>query len=349
VKLDSVSRVHVLRTLDREFGASLGESVTKCAAIAEYLRAVLTLKAAHDVGRYPVPISTASVTTEVRRHLSLLWPDLSDALAKDDAVVTGIEHLSSVGEIVRTGSSQWIPAPDRAVYIDEHTRLLLSSKPLQLLTFRLRRSIQTIGRARVVDVRESDSTKSIVIQGLREWMQCRYNEIEDWGNEFVANSATKLSAVEGLENGEVFLGGRWCRTESLTNPASGIQLYRRRVYIYGNAKHEYALCRLATSKSGGIDVSAALVIEKNDARRLQGAVRFGDGRRRVIKIRCDAGIATLFLLNPLPHPENAFLSLGWVCPEQEPKEWPKKYLFSERLVPLLKAALRLLGYDTVEQ
>jgi hypothetical protein len=341
--------VHVLRALDREFGISVSESVTRHAAIAEHLRAALTLKSLHDAGQHPVPVSTASITIELRRRLASLWPDLADELADDDAVLSGIEHLSNIGEIVRTDSSQWIPAPHRVVYVDENTRLLLSSTPLQLLTFRLRKSIQVIGRARVVDVGASDSTKSIVIQRPNEWMQCRYDEIVDWGKTFVAHNATKLSHVEGLEHGEVFVGGRWRKTDSFREVVDGIHLYRRRVYIHGNPTNEYALCKLKGAKSGGVDVKSAVVITKNDARRLQGTVKSGEGCRRAMKLHCEAGIATLFLLNPLPSPENAFLSLGWTCPEQSPKDWPKKYYFSERLVPLLKTALGLLGYDTNER
>lgn len=347
--LYSLSRRDVVRTLEKEFGFSGDESATKLAAINEHVRATLLLESRQSTQRHIVPVSTATITRTVRRRLAPLWPELVDDTHTDEIALAELSHMRVLGEVAKVDAFHWIPAPARTIWIDEATRLLISASPLPTLQLRTRKALQVVGRARLVSVDEATSQMHPPLQRLEDWLRCPHDEIAIWAKAFMERAARKMQPVEQFDELDIFHNGRWRPLKNLTGQLGKVHLYRRKVSIYGNPTNEYGLCRLHAKKDGESQVTSSLVIERDDARRLQGSMTGASGQQQSIRYERKGAVMVLELPRPLPAPENAFLSLGWLLAEQASDAWPKRLAFSVRLVPLLKKTFGLLGYRLAER
>ncbi|MBC8751424.1 MULTISPECIES: hypothetical protein [Paraburkholderia] len=349
MKLESVSRIETLKSIEKEFGYGGEEAVTRLAALSEHIRAAVLLESQRDGGEQITPVATATITRTVRQRLSPLWTEFAGDDQTSDPVLEGLGHLAMLGELMKVDSSHWIPAPSRTISVDHDTRVLIAASPLAALPLRLRKAIQVAGRARLIDIKSAPSESTLPLQRLTDWMRCPHDQVGVWSQAFIEHYAKKMSAVEGVEGAELFLHGTWQQLNALKQQPVGTQLYRRKVFIYGSPTSEYGLCRLRETVDSRAEVAAALVIDKQDARRIQGAMQSPSGSSQPMKLQRNVSTATLVLPRPLPAPENAFLSLGWKLADQKPSDWPKRYAFSARLVPLLKSAVELIGYQLIEQ
>ncbi|RKE25912.1 hypothetical protein B0G76_7486 [Paraburkholderia sp. BL23I1N1] len=349
MKLESLSRQQILKTMEREFGYSGHEQVTKLGALSEHIRAAVFIESQWNGEGNPAPVATATVTRTVRQRLSPVWPELVKDEQSEDPVLDSLSHLARLGEMMKVDSSHWVSAPVRLIAVDDTTSALIAATPLHALPFPLRKVIQITGRARLVDTTGRHSATTVPVQRLADWMRCAHGDVCVWARAFMQQGEKNMLSVEDLDGVELFLAGRWQPPGGLTKPPHGVQLYRRKVLIHGTPSHEYGLCRLRATGGERADIERALVIDRQDARRLQGALPQASGLPQTIKYQRDADLVTLFLPRPLPAPENAFLSLGWPCGDHAPEAWPKKYVFSARLIPLLQNAIELLGYRLIEQ
>ncbi|MGK8220575.1 hypothetical protein ACRS2S_05490 [Achromobacter xylosoxidans] len=345
--LSSLSRGEVIRLLEKEFHFSSDEAATKLSTVNEHIRAVLLLESQQSPQKDVVPVSTITITRTVRRRLAPLWPELADD-ARTDAVVLGeLRKMSALGEVAEADTFHWIPAPARTIYIDDATHLLISASPISNLQPSIRKALQVVGRARLIN--GEAELHMPPLQRLEDWLGGPHDNVEIWSKAFMNRAARAMQPVENFDQLDFFQNGRWRSPKNLVGPLSTVGLYRRKVFIYGNAANEYGLCRLQAGKDGMFRVISSLVIEKNDARRLQASMRLAGGHQQVIRYEETGPIVALELPQPLPAPENALLGLGWVLGESASTGWPKRLAFSVRLMPLLRRAFGLLGYKLVER
>ncbi len=347
MRLEAISRTNVLDRLEKEFGFINVAETTKIAAVSEHIRAVICLGSRPDKAAASEPVATATITRTVVQRLSPIWPELRDNHEQSRSpIIDVIEQLAKLGEFKKIDSYHWLPAPSRVVEIDGETGLLVSPIPLSNLPLRYRRAVQVVGRCRLVQTKLVPATTSIRVQGLAEWLGAPDDDVQAWIKAFVERSAVAMSPVQDLQESEIFDEGRWKPCHAMTN-VDGIQLCRRKVL--GLPTREYGLCRLKRANGAGSEIVALSEIPRQDARRVQAALSTKHDRSRRIRYRREGNTVTLFTPRPFPEPENVFLDLGWRSAEQSAADWPRRYTFSTRLLPLLERAVRLLGHELVEQ
>ncbi|WP_175998866.1 hypothetical protein [Burkholderia stabilis] len=347
MKLEAISRTHVLDRLEKEFGFTNVADTTKVAAISEHIRAAIYLGSHLNNTDASEPVATATITRTVVQRLSPIWPDLRENYEKPRSpIIIVIEQLAKLGEFIKFDSYHWLPAPSRIVEIDAETGLLISPRPLSSLSLRYRRALQVVGCCRLVQTKLVSTTTSIQFQGLLEWLGSPTDDVHTWLKAFVERGATAMSPVQDLQEPEIFDEGRWKPCHAMTN-VEGIQLCRRK--MLGMSSREYGLCRLKRANTDGSEIVALAKIPRDDARRIQAALSTKHDRSRRIRYRREGNTVTLFTPRPFPEPENVFLDLGWRSSEQSAADWPRRYTFSARLLPLIERAVGLLGHELVEQ
>lgn len=346
--LHSLLRQDVLHMLEKEFGFSSDEAATKLSTVDEHIRAALLIESQRSTQKQIAPVSTVTITRTVRARLAPLWPDLVENVSANDIVLSELRQMKILGEVENSDSHHWIPTPDRTIWIDESTRLLISASPLSTLQLRTRKALQVIGRARLIHIDKATVQMLPPLQRLENWLGCPHDEIEKWSKAFITQTARTMRPVEQFDDLKIFYDGRWRAPKDLAKQMSKVHLYRRKILIYGNPTDQYGLCKLQAGRDGDIQVISSQVIQRDDARRLQGFMSLASGQEQKIRYEKRGSIAVLELRHPLPAPEHAFLSLGWELGKQNSNPWPKQLAFSTRLVPFVTRALRLLGYKLVE-
>ncbi|WP_322047432.1 hypothetical protein [Paraburkholderia sp. J67] len=347
MRIEAISRTHVLDRLEKEFGFTNVVDTTKIAALSEHVRAAISFGSHPDNSFASEPVATATITRTVVQRLSPIWPDLRESYELPRSpVVNVIEKLAKLGEFTKTDSYHWLPAPSRVVEIDADTALLISPSPLLSLPLRYRRAVQVVGSCRLVQTKLTTPGKSLPVQGLVEWLGLPNDDVHIWLKEFLERNTSAMMPVQDLQEPEIFGEGRWTPCHEITN-VDGIQLCRRKVL--GIAMREYGLCRLKKSNAGGSEIASLIGISRQDARRIQGALSTKHDRSRRVRYRREGNTVTLFAPRPFPEPENVFLELGWRSAEQSAADWPRRYTFSASLLPLIERAVGLLGHELVEQ
>lgn len=342
-----MSRTRVLDRLEKEFGFTNVADTTKVAAMSEHVRAAIFLGSYPDNSAASEPVATATITRTVVQRLSPIWPDLRESYEQPRSpILNVIEQLAKLGEFTKTDSYHWLPAPSRVVEIDAETGLLISPLPLSSLPLRYRRAVQVVGPCRLVQTKLVPATTSIRAQGLVEWLGSPNDDVHIWLKAFVERHAAAMMPVQDLQEPEIFDEGRWKPCHEMKN-VDGIQLCRRK--MLGLAMREYGLCRLKKANAGGSDIAVLTEISRQDARRIQAALSTKHDRSRRVRYRREGTTVTLFAPRPFPEPENVFLDLGWRSAEQSAADWPRRYTFSARLLPLIERAVGLLGHELVEQ
>ncbi|WP_124487167.1 MULTISPECIES: hypothetical protein [unclassified Burkholderia] len=347
--LESVTRLDVVGALEKEFGCASDEAATKVAAVDEHIRAAVMIESRRQGDRQILPVATSTITRTVRQRLSPLWPEFAGDDYGADLILEELGQLAKLGEFMKVDSFHWIPAPERFILVEDSTLLLVSPFPLAALPFRVRKAVQVIGRARLIDSQKAGAMDFIPLQRLVDWMGGPNESVDVWSSAFVESNVRNLAVVEGLEDVDVFSSGSWRRVAELKEHLSSPQLYRRKVSVGGHPHSEYGLCRLNFSGDGCPTVASALSISRDDARRLQGSMPSTGGQAQTVKFQRWRGNVVVLLPRPMPMPESVFLSLGWMRDRSAPGDWPRKYTFSGRLVPLLTEAFELLGYQLIEQ
>lgn len=347
--LHALLRQDVVHMLEKDFGFSSDEAATKLSAVNEHIRAALLIESQLSPQNQIAPVSTVTITRTVKGRLAPLWPELVDSTRTDDIVLGELRQMKILGEVEKVGALQWVPAPDRTIWVDESTRLLISALPLSALQLGTRKALQVVGRARLIHVDKAAAQMYPPLQRLEDWLGCPHDEIASWSKAFINRTARTMQPVEQFDDLYIFHDGGWRAPKELAEQLSKVHLYRRKTLIYGNPTHQYGLCRLQAGRDGEIQVVSSQVIKRDDARRLQGCMSLASGQQQTIRYEKRGAMVVLELRRPLPAPEHALLYLGWELGEQASNPWPKRLAFSARLVPFLTRALRLLGYKLVER
>lgn len=310
---------------------------------AEYLRSFVATEAEEpsNTSRYPVP--TLRLTQELNSRLTSLWPALNNK--EQNHALEQLEQLNTLGELIKT-QGRWYLAPLRSIVIDSSTVLLMGGGPSIALPYNIKKELQIVGRARIVN-RTSQNHKlleQIPVQKLEDWLDAPTTDVFVWAKAFIRQQLQHRSNEDELEDADIYVPHRWIPFIQYKGDAS-ILLFRRQVLMYGARRNIYGLAKATRLDQEKLSILAAINIERNDARRLQAVIWENERRVRIDYFNCGELIA-LRIPFPLPAPENRFLNLGWPRPcSVGSKQWPKEYYFSNRLFPLLEKALALLGYE----
>jgi hypothetical protein len=173
--------------------------------------------------------------------------------------------------------------------------------------------------------------------------------MHEWANLFVRTRLRPERNISIPEDLVLWSHFRWVSlTESIAN--NRVYLARRKVYRFGNSSFEYYLTRFR--KNGSIQKPDSLLpIDNESARKLQGLIlRDVDGSEKLKFSAVRKGVVELRLYHPLADPYKKILELGWqVGDVNNDAKWPRRFEFSQNLIPILERALGLIGYDLVEK
>lgn len=329
--------------IESDFQCKSSKEGLLIAVASEHLRAMVFLEAAEpsNIERYPVPT--------LRLTLSLT-PRLAPFVAKDaDNSLEYLSHLAALSDLIRC-NGKWYAAPLRLLEIDDSKFLLVGGCPVHSLPARFRADIQTVGRARIMEVtdRNREFVSKLPKQRLDDWLGLPHKDMKMWAVEFKKQCTRAMVQPFEMADSTVWTGRHWVEIGKY-NGFPTMVLYRRRVSQFGNTTFDYGMAKLHTARDTPAHVLGVCEITKNNARRIQGANDDCLNRERLEYTRRGA-LVLLRVPHPLPTPESAFLSLGWPAPSNHTSGiWPREYYFSNRLVPLIERALNCLGYELIEK
>jgi hypothetical protein len=262
-----------------------------------------------------------------------------------------LAKLHALGDIVKPDGYRALIGPGRRILIDDSRSLLLGGGSVWSLPRILRGTVEVSGRIRVV--RNDDVTSPgpvFPIQRLEDWVELDQDDMLAWAEKFVRIKLLNEANIEVPEGMTIWLGKKWAPLDQFTG-ASDVYLARRKAYMYGNAFDEYSLLRLRNCGGGGFKVDAFRPLEKDTARKLQGAIRSaGSPAEKIEYAAVRDGIVEVEVPHPLPSSFSKLLLLGWPSSTFEGDiPWPKKFEFSCLLLPLLSRAFKLFGYEFTEK
>ena len=345
MRLSAVSLDEVRRAIELDLHGPLSTDALLIAITCEHLRAAVVLDALEpsNEDRYPVP--TVRLTHSLADRVA---PFRVNAAGGDDGTLEQLNHLSLLSDLVRC-NGKWYAPPLRLVDIDATTVLIVGGGPVHSLPVRVRTEVETLGRARIMKLSERtrDFVSKLPMQALEDWLGLPCQDMKSWAHEFEKKCLRSMTQSYEMDEVKVWARHRWVPFEQYRG-VPGVLLYRRSVSLFGNAASAYGMAKVHASEGNPPQLLGLCEIEKNDARRMQGAANDSSSRERINYIH-RGHLILLRLPHPLPEPESAFLSLGWTAPANDKAGlWPKEFYFSSRLVPLIERSLDMLGYELVE-
>lgn len=344
MKLQPVHLTGVVGAIETEFDFVAPHEITALGVASEQLRALVSTDAEEpfNFSRYPVP--TVRLTNELRARLAPLWSFVEEE--DGNYALEQLEELGRIGELIKA-NGRWYLAPLRLLEIDSANYLLLGGGPSFSLPHKIKKELQIVGRARILNRTAENRSllTELCTQRIDTWLQVPNSDVFAWASAFLREQMrAQRTGTDDLQDASVYIPHRWVPLSEYKEDRLTI-LYRQSVSIFGNRSYRYGLAKVSRVECGELRILATADIERDDARRLQG-VFWEEGRRRRIRYFVRGSLIAIPIPFPLPAPENKFLSLGWTRGVSvNPKQWPKEYIFSKRLLPLIEKILSLMGYE----
>lgn len=337
MKWQAVSRDEAQRIVAIGLGyTSQGEGL-RIAAIAECLRAACLLCAMPTDGRGTwAPAASLSLTSVARKHLSPMWPGMLEDADSKPGVLSVLESLGQIGDLVRVENG-WLPPPPRAIRSLEGNAVVLGGGPSP----RFPRGIKTkaLGRVRVVPASLCEGW--IDVSDPVDWIGAPIEGMADWSSRFVLQATKRfIQCPETLEPVSVYLQGRWVELAAHLT-ASGQLLGS----FPTGATVNYFIGRF---QSGRLQQLAS--IEAADVRRLRFQLDLQAGRPCTMETETSPRFVTLRSYRRLPPEQEKALLLGWELPKAE-GEHPglKIHVIPVETFPIVRCALEGLGIVLVER
>lgn len=347
MNIEPTSRQYIVRQLAKEFRFNGGELATALGAVAEHIRSSCALLGVGDDG---VGLGSSSIVKICRTTHRRLYPLFNELLLDSDSVTAQLSNLDRLRDVVKISSSQAIIGPARRIYIDDKHALLIGGGPVSALPSAMRGLVEVAGRSRIVaGTSEVSSLNSIPFQRLEDWLELERDDMFEWANLFIKAKLKTERNILVPDDLVLWFRFRWVAIAELIDNC-GVYLARRKIALFGNLSLEYSLIRLR--KSGATQkIDAFVSIERECARKLQGLLRRGDdGLERLKFSIVREGVVELVLNHPLANCHEKILALGWnIEYGSDTARWPKKFEFSQKMVPLLRRAFSLIGYDLIEK
>lgn len=276
----------------------MGEGL-RIAAIAECLRAASYLASAPAAGNDTwEPAASLSLTSMVRRRLSPLWPDLAEDNDARPDVLSVLNSLGELGDLVRVQGGNWLTPPARAIKAANNSAVILGGGPIETLPHNIQ--TQTAGRVRLVDAIACNDW--IDVWDANEWIGAPVEGLEAWSIRLISMMKSRFTDVPS-DLGEIAIydRGRWGALAELPN-AGGVFLSKCQT---GPVASHF----IGDYFRGRIRKIASLDLQ--DARRLRFHLDAQAGRPMRVNAVTSQGFVKLRLERRLPHQEARALLLGW--------------------------------------
>ena len=347
MNIEPTSRQYIIHQLTKEFRFDGGELATAIGAVAEHIRSSCAIL---GVGEDGTGLGSSSIVKICRTTHRRLYPMFENILSNSDSVSVQLSKLDRLGDVVKLDSSRAIIGPRRRILIDDSHALLVGGGPLSTFPTAVRGLVEVAGRSRiVVGASDMPSLNSIPFQRLEDWLELDRDDMYEWANLFIKTELKPERNISIPDDLVLWSNFRWIPVAEFIEK-NRVFLARRKIYRFGNVSFDYYLVRLR--KNGAAQKADSLLsIENECARKLQGLIlREVDGLEKIKFSIVRRGVAELILPHPFAKTYEKILELTWQINDGSSIEkWPKKFEFPEKLIPLLKRAFSLIGYDLFEK
>lgn len=309
----------------------VGEGL-RIAAIAECLRAASYLASAPVAGNGTwEPAASLSLTSMVRRRLSPLWPDLAEDNDARPGVLSVLNSLGELGDLVRVQGGNWLTPPAHAIKAGNNSAVILGGGPIETLPHSIQ--TQAAGRVRLVDAITCNDW--IDVWDASEWIGAPVEGLEAWSIRLIATMKLRFTDVPSdLGEIEIYDRGRWGALAEQPN-AGGVFLSKCQTGpVASHFIGDYFRGRIRKMSS----------LDLQDARRLRFHLDAQAGRPMKVNAVTSRGFVKLRLERRLPHQEARVLLLGWQIPTPEGEHPGVTYhVLPIEMLSIVRAALDGLG------
>ena len=308
----------------------------RISAISECLRAVSYLCSA-PIGERGAwePAASVRLTGMVRSRLASLWPDLAgEGNDTRPRVMSVLDSMAELGDMVRFDGGRWLIAPAHAVRAGEGLAVLLGGGPMEVLPLAVVGSARAAGRVRLVEPAACKGWADI--WDADDWIGAPAEGLEAWAARLLAGTTARLTdAPDNMGDAYAYLPRQWIRLADLPTGEGGLILCRARV---GQA-YSYFVGKFVKGRLQGLSA-----IESQDARRLRFYLDAQANRSISITAAESQGLVKLRLARRLPEREARVLLLGWQVPAPE-GEHPgvTHHVFPSEMLPIVRRAFEGLG------
>lgn len=332
MKWQAMSREGARKTLAAGIRCRVVGEGLRIAAIAECLRAASYLASAPVAGNGTwEPAASLSLTSMVRRRLSPLWPGLAEDNHPLPGVLSVLNSLGELGDLVRVKGGNWLTPPAHAIKAANNSAVILGGGPIETLPHNI--LTQAAGRVRIVDA--IDCYDWIDVWDASEWIGAPVEGLEAWSIRLLAIMKSRFTDVPS-DLGEIAIydRGRWGALSEKPN-AGGVFLSKCQT---GPVASHF----IGDYFRGRIRKMASLDLQ--DARRLRFHLDAQAGRPIRVKVVTSQGFVKLRLERRLPHHEARVLLLGWQIPTPEGEHPGVTYhVLPIEMLSILRTALEGLG------
>lgn len=336
----TIPREEVIRIVSSAINCQLFDEGQRISIISECLRSVLYQYSVADNGDFRQTVTSLRLTSAVRHKLMPLWPDITDpGNTIHPGVMSILDSLAELGDMVRLAGGKWLTAPPHAVRIDNNMAILLGGDLKKAYTTEM--DTKVVGRVRLV--------KSVVCEGVaelwdaREWIGAPVEGNEKWSLRLLDKITTRFTdAPNDVGEAALYQRGKWINFSELPLDKMGVHLCRAFIgtsfsYFLG----EFVAGRLW--KMGSIESS-------DDARRLRFHLDIKENHPSKVKVKTSNGLAKLRLVRRLPRKESKVLLLGWRDSIHESEHSGiTRYIFPKEILPIVRSAFEGLGIIWVNE
>lgn len=332
MKWQAMSREGAQKILAASIRCRVGGEGLRIAAIAECLRAASYLASAPVAGNDTwEPAASLSLTSMVRRRLSPLWPDLAEDKDARPGVLSVLNSLCDLGDLVRLQGGSWLIPPAHAIKAANDCAVILGGGPIETLPHTIQ--TQVAGRVRLVEAVACNDW--IDVWDASEWIGAPVEGLEAWSVRLIETMKSRFAAVPS-DLGEIAIydKGRWGALAEQPN-AGGVFLSKCQtgpvaLHFIG----DYSLGRIRKMAS----------LDFQDARRLRFYLDAQAGRPMRVNAVTSQGFVKLRLERRLPQQEAKALLLGWQIPTPEGQHPGVTYhVLPIEMLSIVRTALDGLG------
>ncbi|TCQ86878.1 hypothetical protein EC840_107235 [Rahnella sp. JUb53] len=307
MELRAVSREEALNVVSVALNCRFSGEGLRISVVSECLRSALYQYLAHWTGEDWQPIASIQLTSLVRRKLVPLW---SEIIGIGDDVHPGVmsilDSLAELGDMVRLEGGRWLVAPAHAVRIDDRMAILLGGGPIESLS--QNSEVEACGRIRLIEQSACESWAEL--WDVKEWIGSPGEGIEAWSARLLAKITSKfIDAPNDVGEVVAYLRSRWLNVTELPSNEKGILLCRTLI----GTGFSYFLGEF----SAGQLRKLSTIENSDDARRLRFYLDTKANCPLKVKVNISQGVVKIRLIRRLPKRESKVLLLGWRAPGLE--------------------------------
>ncbi|SET80818.1 hypothetical protein [Pseudomonas graminis] len=337
MKWQALSDNDAKRVIAAGIGCKVNGEGLRISAISECLRAASYMCSLPLADNDPwEPAASLSLTSLVRKRLSPIWPNLSEDAEARPGVLSVLNSLGELGDLVRVANG-WLTPKPLAIRAAASDVVIVGGGPSQAFP----RGVQTraCGRARLVAKAMCEGWLDIC--DASDWIGAPMEGLEVWSARLIHEASERFGPpIDELAEIMVYLNGGWVALPGALN-AQGTFLAKYPTgtmtsYFVG-AFYRGRLQRFASIKS-------------QDARRLRFYLDQQAGRPTKVEAETYQGFVRLRLYRRLPSAEAKALLIGWeMAAPAGAHPGLRQHVIPIEALPIVRSALDGLGIVLVER